>query len=151
MSEPPPLPEARRRSTKLILIALITLFVVLVLGGFVWLVSAPTVDRTWIARSQATSDVRWFRTAISAYTSEYGQPPAGTQQNILKALQGDNPRRIVFMERSPEMNLKDGLFLDPWGIPYKAEFSQDGFPWVYSAGENKVDEWGHGDDVASWQ
>jgi len=151
MSEPPPLQKARQGSTKWALIGLITLFLCLALGGFVWLLNAPTADRTRISRSQATSDVRWFRTAISAYISEYGQEPTGTQQNILKALQGDNPRRIVFMEVSPKMNLKDGLFLDPWGVPYKVEYSLDGYHWVYSTGANKIDEGGHGDDVTSWQ
>jgi hypothetical protein len=151
MAELPPLPKDRRRLIKWILIGFITLVLLLAFGGFVWVLNAPTVDRTWISRSQATSDVRWFRTAISAYISEYGQTPTGTQQNILKALQGDNPRRIVFMELSPKIKFKDGLFLDPWGTSYKVELSQDGYNWAYSTGENKVDEGGHGDDITSWQ
>ena len=151
MSEPPALPKDIRRSTKWSYVGFVALMMLCVAVAFVWLVNAPTADPNWVARAQATQDVRWFNTAISAYLHEYGRAPSGTQSEILKTLMGENPRSIVFMEPSPKINLKDGRFLDPWGAPYKVEFLQNGFHWVYSTGKNKIDEGGHGDDIASWQ
>ena len=100
---------------------------------------------------QAKNDVTQLVVAAKAYVTEYGKPPEGSQLAQLKALEGDNPRKIVFIEVDPKRTTKDGIFLDPWGTPYVYELSKPSGTWAYSFGRNKIDEHGNGDDCASWQ
>jgi len=102
-------------------------------------------------RVQAKNDVTQLVVAAKAYTTEYGKPPEGSQLAQLKALEGDNPRKIVFIEVDPKHTTKDGIFLDPWGTPYVYDLSKPSGAWAYSFGRNKIDEHGNGDDCASWQ
>jgi type II secretory pathway pseudopilin PulG len=101
-------------------------------------------------KAMAKNAVLQLVTAAKAYKEEYGKPPKGDSQSVLRILQNDNPRKIVFLEISPKELSKDGIYLDPWGTPYvfvSSSFS----PWAYSFGKNKRDDGGNGDDAASWK
>jgi len=101
-------------------------------------------------KAKAKNAVVQLVTAAKFYKDEYGEPPKGDGKSILRTLQKDNPRKIVFLEISPKELSKEGIFLDPWGTPYVFDLSNSS-PWAYSFGKNKRDEGGNGDDAASWK
>jgi len=101
-------------------------------------------------KAKAKNAVCQLVIAAKSYKDEYGEPPKGSSKSILRTLQNDNPRKIVFLEISPKELSKDGIFLDPWGTPYVFDLSSLS-PWAYSFGKNKRDEGGNGDDAASWK
>jgi len=100
--------------------------------------------------ARAMNDVDVLVAAAQAYIREYGDNPKGDSPQVLNILQGHNPRKIVFLEIDPQSLSKNGGFLDPWGSEYVFDFSNTQFPWAYSRGKDKIDEGGHGDDIASW-
>ena len=96
-------------------------------------------------------DVSLLVNATKYYKSEYDTFPQGDKKTVLKALQGNNEKRIVFVELDTRRLSRNGEYLDPWGSPYFFDLSRGPKPWAYSFGKNKVDEGGTGDDVASWK
>jgi hypothetical protein len=126
-------------------------FFLLVLGLFVsFLFPAMGPGISYAPKAAAKNAVIQLAIAAKAYKQEYGEPPKGDNRSILRTLQDDNPRKIVFIELNPKEISKDGFFLDPWGTPYAFDLSNAAEPWAYSFGKNKIDEGGHNDDVTSW-
>lgn len=76
--------------------------------------------------------------AAQAYYSEFSALPRGNTDDILKALQGDNPRKILFLEPS------DTPMSDTWGTPYRVT-GDKGTLIVSSAGPDR--HWDTGDDI----
>jgi len=85
-------------------------------------------------RANAKNGAREIANAVSAYKMEYGRWPLtnAVVQNVegpfLLALtgtnvQGLNPRQITFLEpmsaRKGRCGLTNGMFVDPWGSPYR--------------------------------
>jgi len=89
--------------------------------------------------TEAMNDVTQLVTAAKAYHAEFGKMPEGDAASILRALQGDNPKKIIFLEINSKKISKDGLFLDPWGAPYLFDFSTSHAPWAYSRGNTRRD------------
>jgi hypothetical protein len=116
-------------------------------------VSAFTVHH-FSKHSQARHDVQVIALALDGFAFENGDFPKGTRGEICRLLRGEsidgqNPRKLDYVEALPtEMN-GTGEFLDPWGEPYR--ISVDPRTRVYSCGPNRVDEHGDGDDIASWK
>jgi type II secretory pathway pseudopilin PulG len=91
-------------------------------------------------KAQAKNDVVQIAKAITAFHSEYDRLPttnAGVQEvsgDLLQALLGGpspaNPRQITFLEVQAAGKNKSGIwqgvFLDPWGAPYKLKLDTDG-------------------------
>jgi len=102
-------------------------------------------------KADAMNTVIQLVTAAKAYKEEYGEPPKGDSKSILRVLQNDNPRKIVFIELNPKDISKKGILVDPWGSPYAFDLSNATYPWAYSFGKNKIDEGGRNDDVTSWK
>jgi type II secretory pathway pseudopilin PulG len=104
--------------------------------------------------SQARHDVQVIALALDGFAFENGDFPKGTRGEICRLLRGEsingqNPRKLDYVEALPtEMN-GSGEFLDPWGEPYR--ISVDPKTRVYSCGPNRIDEHGDGDDVNSWK
>jgi hypothetical protein len=71
--------------------------------------------------------------AAKAYFAEYGSYPSGDNQAIVRTLQSDNPRRIVFVELSARDLNKQGEVVDLWGTPFQFSFAR-GQPQIRSAG-----------------
>ena len=127
--------------------------VILLVGGFLALLLCPDIASTGHpeGRSEEKNSVIQLIVAAKGYRSEYGEPPKGDRKTILQVLQGNNPRKIVFIELNPKRITKEGIFVDPWGSPYAFDLSNATDPWAYSFGKNKIDEGGHNDDVTSWK
>lgn len=75
-----------------------------------------------------------IRAALAQYKTEFGSFPTGDSLAICRALSGNNPKGIHFIELRSVA--PDGSLLDPWGTPYKIYYSGD-WPLVRSAGPNK--------------
>ncbi len=84
--------------------------------------------------SMMNNDTDQLKMAIKEYKSEYGAYPAGDTRDVIKALTGENPRKIKFFSFQKRKTSED--FLDPWGAPYKIYFSGDDI-LIRSAGPNK--------------
>ena len=89
--------------------------------------------------TEAMNDVTQLVTAAKSYQAEYGKMPEGGAASILRALQGENLKKIIFLEINPKKISKEGLFLDPWGAPYLFDFSTSHAPWAYSSGNKRRD------------
>ena len=127
-------------------------FFLLVLGllaSFLFPAVGPGIS--YSPRADAMNTVIQLVTAAKAYKKEYGDSPKGDKKSILRVLQKDNPRKIVFIELNPKAISKEGILVDPWGSPYAFDLSSTTDPWAYSFGKNKIDEGGHNDDVTSWK
>ena len=59
-----------------------------------------------------------MRTRIRQYGSTFGGNPVGTNPEITKALQGDNPKQINFLKADGNRVNAKGELVDPWGTPY---------------------------------
>jgi Type II secretion system (T2SS), protein G len=89
---------------------------------------------------------------VKEYRQEYGFYPAGNNAEIIRALCGDNPRKVVFFEPHGDLSAA-GELLDPWGTPYRFDLSDPKNPKIYSFGKNKRDDHGadRSDDICDWK
>jgi|GEM_PF-4152962 len=116
----------------------IVLGIVLVaLGALAVLFFVPVVNRDPGAPKHL-SEMPAIIVATQAYYNEFTALPKGTTKDILKALQGGNPRKILFLEPS-EMPMRD-----TWGTPYRVAIDE-GTLIVSSAGPDCL--WGNMDDI----
>ena len=124
---------------------------VLILAAAV--VSAFTVHH-FSKHSQARHDVQVIALALDGFAFENRGYPQGTRGEVCRLLRGEsingqNPKKLDYVEALPtEMN-GSGEFVDPWGEPYR--ISVDSQIRVYSCGPNRLDEHGDGDDIAGWK
>lgn len=121
-------------------------------------VAAVAVGAFTISRgsklSQARHDVQIIALALDGFARENGDYPKGTRAEICRMLVGEsvngqNPKKLDYVEAQPHEVSAAGEFIDPWGKPY--QFSVEPKVRAYSCGPNRVDEHGEGDDVASWK
>jgi type II secretory pathway pseudopilin PulG len=104
--------------------------------------------------SQARHDVQIIALALDGFARENGDYPKGTPGEICRMLRGEtvngqNPKKLDYIEAQPHELNALGEFVDPWGQPYR--MSVNGATHVYSYGPNRIDEHGAGDDIASWK
>lgn len=64
-------------------------------------------------------DMSGIITAMRAYKLEIGEYPAGDNPRVMKALRGENPKKIVFFEIKQSSISESGEFVDPWGTAYR--------------------------------
>jgi prepilin-type N-terminal cleavage/methylation domain-containing protein len=80
-------------------------------------------------KAQARNDVNQMASAVKSYALEYGRLPESG--NVVSALAGENPKKIVFFEAKnaagnpPKNGLSGGQMLDPWGQAYTFELDDD--------------------------
>lgn len=95
--------------------------------------SGPIIDKIY----QTDAETAQIHAALRAYEVTFGAFPSGDSPAVFRALSGQNPRQIIFLQwRKAESASPDGVMLDPWGTPYKVYFSGKE-PLVRSAGPNK--------------
>jgi type II secretory pathway pseudopilin PulG len=104
--------------------------------------------------SQARHDVQVIVLTLDGFARENGDYPHGTRGEICRMLRGEtvngqNPRKLDYVEAQPHELNGLGEFIDPWGEPYR--MSVDHGARVYSCGPNRIDEHGQGDDIANWK
>jgi hypothetical protein len=60
-----------------------------------------------------------MRIAIHSYGSRFGGNPVGTNPEITKALQGDNPKQVKFIRGESGLRINArGELVDYWGTPF---------------------------------
>lgn len=84
-------------------------------------------------------------TALEAYQSKYLIFPEGSAVEIVKALLGDNPEKIKFLDVRASDLSPAGEFLDPWKTPFTINFSPTKSFVLSSAGKDNI--WGNKDDI----
>jgi hypothetical protein len=106
-----------------------------------------------IKRGQAKSRLTQLTSSLAKYRTEYGSLPSGGNAEIIWALLGKNPRKIVFFEAQPDAFNSRNELTDPWGTPYCFDLANPETPRLWSCGRDRVDNRGAegSDDVASWR
>jgi hypothetical protein len=104
--------------------------------------------------SQARHDVQVLALALDVFARENGDYPKGTPGEICQMLRGEsingqNLKKLDYIEAEPQEMDGTGEFIDPWGDPYRMLIEPTAR--VYSFGPNHIDEHGDGDDIASWK
>ena len=125
----------------------------------------------------ASVDIKAINAQLRLYEDEGGSfqgikpgaSPEGTNRIIMALLSrvpkaGSNARKTGYFSPPPDHLNADGALVDPWGMPYLILIShtpntgvnvgRDHLKqqWaVWSSGENKLNEWGDGDDISSWR
>jgi hypothetical protein len=59
-----------------------------------------------------------MRTTFRQYRDRFGGNPVGTNPEITRALQGENPKQINFLKDDGNRVNGNGELVDPWGTPY---------------------------------
>jgi hypothetical protein len=95
-----------------------------------------------IKRHEARVGAQTICTALNTYFREYGSLPNGTHLQIIKALNGGNPHKIIFLEVPAIRMSLGGEFLDPWGAPYVIDTSNGAQPKAHSIGIDGKDDGG---------
>ncbi len=121
-------------------------FAAVIVGGLVIFHAAKV--------SQARHDVQVIALALDGFARENGDYPKGTPGEICRMLRGEtvngqNPKKLDYLNAQPNELNGLGEFVDPWGEPYR--MSVDHVARVYSCGPNRIDEHGAGDDITSWK
>jgi len=114
----------------LIVVGVIALFV----GGG-WLVHAFNTVKAKASTRKLTQDVECLFEGLQKYKEHVGSYPTGSNAEVVKALQGNNSKKVIIgLGRKLELNNK-GEFIDPWGNALRFYFS-DNSVLVRSAGAN---------------
>lgn len=59
------------------------------------------------------------RQALRDYASRFGGNPVGTNEEITRALNGENPRQVNFLNEEAGVRINEmGELVDPWGVPF---------------------------------
>jgi hypothetical protein len=102
--------------------------------------------------SSAMTDISTVRLALEVYRMEFGSFPDGSNVAVYRALCGENPKELVFLDISPKRISNGSELMDPWENPYRIDLSDPRRLRIHSAGPNGIDEKGAGgsDDIVSW-
>ena len=115
---------------------LIILGVVVLLSGAAWLVHAWSAWQANLKTDKFNNDVENLFAALQQYKEHVGTYPLGSNAEIVKALNGKNPKNVIILiGRKNDLNEK-GEFVDPWGTALRIYFSDIGV-LVRSAGANR--------------
>ena len=107
-----------------------------VMFGIVWAGRAWTSLRVNARTSKFNEDVENLFIGLQKYKERVGTYPIGSNAEVAKALQGNNPKNVIILVgRKTELNEK-GEYVDPWGTPLRIYFSDSGV-LIRSAGPNR--------------
>jgi hypothetical protein len=121
-----------RPKTRPVFWLLLGLVALALVGLLIPLRSHPIIDKARLIDLETSQ----IRAALQTYEVTFGALPAGDSSAVFRALRGDNPQKIVFLQCRAESVSPDGGMLDPWGTPYRIYVSGKE-PLVRSAGPNK--------------
>jgi hypothetical protein len=77
--------------------------------------------------------------AIGQYGAMFGGNPVGTNPEITRQLNGNNPRHINFIDAAAGMRIdENGELVDPWGTPYFFHQLSGTDMEIHSAGPDKI-------------
>lgn len=84
---------------------------------------------------------------FESYHRRFSQWPEGGNTDILLAMRGQNPGRVVFIKDNDGFLIANNAIVDPWETAFRIERDAGGVPRPVSAGPNK--RHGDGDDIDS--
>jgi hypothetical protein len=98
----------------------------------------PTVPVSELPALSQTIVLENLRLAFHQYQNRIGSNPVGTNEEITRALNGENPRqaRLLSMEDGMRVNAK-GELVDNWGTPYFFHQLSGTEMEIHSAGPDK--------------
>lgn len=99
----------------------------------------------------AWAETRDIAFGLRAFHADNEQWPEGDASKICAMLRGDNPTLKIYVG-----NVRrdaTGVFVDPWGMPYRIDLTQPDGPRIHSFGSNQRDDGGvaGSDDIVSWR
>ena len=83
--------------------------------------------------------------ALNHYESVFQQFPTNNNAALVKAMMGENPQQLMFLNLGATSTNHDGQLIDIWSTPYKFVFNSTNSFTITSAGENRT--FGDTDDV----
>src|SRR6185369_11936049 len=89
-----------------------------------------------------------MRRTFRLFTSKFGSNPVGTNPEITKALNGDNPKQTIFIRSEDGLRINEaGELIDPWGTPFFFHQLSAKEMEIHSAGPDRM-MW-TGDDLVT--
>ena len=80
-----------------------------------------------------------LRNAVSQYGSRFGGNPVGTNPEITKALNGENPKQVKFLSEESGLRINArGELVDYWGTPFFFHQLSGTEMEIHSAGPDKL-------------
>ena len=105
-----------------------------------------TVDTNAVLSSAAVLES--MRRVIHGYNTEFGENPVGNNAEITRALMGENPRHINFIQPDTGLNVNaNGELVDAWGTPFFFHQLSAQVMEIHSAGPDRK-MWTSDDSVA---
>ena len=93
--------------------------------------AAPSMDASTVLSN--------MRVTINQYRSMFGENPVGTNPEITKALNGDNPKQARFIKEELGLRINGrGELVDYWGTPFFFHQLSGTEMEIHSAGPDKV-------------
>lgn len=128
---------------------------------------------------RARSEITGLLVAITVFQQDHGYYPVATNavgsvsmRNVLPVITADhkskealqlNPRMLNYVDIN-QSRYHNGEYLDPWGTPYNLLLESnktcksiihgsvvETHVKIWSNGVNKINEFGYGDDICSWE
>ena len=101
-----------------------------------WVVRLATAFKANASTAQFNEDVENLFSALQTFKENVGTYPTGNNAQVVKALMGRNPKKLIILVGG-QYDLNDkGEFVDPWGTPLRIYFDEGGV-LVRSAGPNR--------------
>ena len=120
--------------TKKILIGVACLLA-LIAGG-IWASKAMTTVKVSAKEARFNQDIENLFTGLQKYKERMGKYPIGSNAEVAKALNGENPKGVmVIVGKKSDLNEK-GEFVDQYGTPLRIYFTDNGV-LIRSAGANR--------------
>jgi hypothetical protein len=95
---------------------------------------------------RARSDESQLGAGIKEYKSVFGNYPTGKNANVVRALAGNNPKKLLLFYLGVNSTNINGELIDPWKTPYKIVFDVTNNCFtIFSAGPNQT--FGDKDDI----
>ena len=83
--------------------------------------------------------------AINLYADTFKQYPTGENASVIKALSGENPQHVTFLNLGANSTNQQGEVVDLWNTPYKIIFNSTNRFTITSAGSDRT--FGNTDDI----
>ncbi|MEO7514655.1 MAG: type II secretion system protein GspG [Verrucomicrobiota bacterium] len=95
----------------------------------------------------AKAEVSNLNSALRTFYSEIHHYPSGTSGDVMRALVGENPKRLKFFSPNPKLVNSRGEYMDPWQTPYQINIIGQTNYIIRSAGPNRI--FGDKDDLTN--
>ncbi|MEY2466924.1 MAG: hypothetical protein QOD03_1445 [Verrucomicrobiota bacterium] len=115
---------------------MIAIGILTVVAGIIWMGGAWNTMRVNARTADLSKNIKDLFVALQKYKEQVGSYPLGGNTEVVKSLQGNNPKKVfIILGSNIPINDKNEL-VDPWGTPLRFYFSDTGI-LVRSAGPNR--------------